>query len=312
VLSPTFEIGSRRAGVDSVFLEDAEAYYAKYQSFDYWRTLIRNVAELARLGDVRLIAEFGCGFGNSTLPLLELFPQARVVASDISPNLLAILNRLLVARGLRERCVPVAVDALKPFMRPGSADLVIGSAILHHLTDPDAFLRMAMAALRPGGVAIFFEPLEGGYAVLRLICEDIAREAKRRGESNAAIKMLDRIARSLEPQIFRKTMPGWQSYNDKWAFPRSVLDALARSAGAHLTINPLHDNVRPFRRQITYMVDTYTKARAADMPPWAWEIIDRFDTGTFSPEMLTDLAFEGSLIFRKAPAGGTQAVPADR
>jgi trans-aconitate methyltransferase len=37
--------------------------------------------------------EFGCGFGNATLPMLDIFPNSRIVAWDISPNLLAILER---------------------------------------------------------------------------------------------------------------------------------------------------------------------------------------------------------------------------
>jgi SAM-dependent methyltransferase len=300
VVSPAPEVGTVREGIDAQFLGDAEAYYAKYQGFDYWRGLIREMTNRIGLEDPSEIVEFGCGFGNSTLPLLDLFPKAKVVATDLSPNLLAILNRLLAARGLQDRCIAVAMDAQKDFIRPACADLVIGSAILHHLVDPAAFARRAFEILRPGGAAVFFEPLEGGYSVLRLICQEIGREAGRRGERGPALAMARRVAASLEPQIFRQAMPGWSRVNDKWAFPRSVLDALAKSVGAELTVYPLHDNVGQFRRIFAYMLATYGESKIADLPPWAWDIFDRYDTMAFSPEMLTDLALEGCIVFRKS------------
>ena len=40
VLTPADEVGAAREGVDHVFLDDAEEYYRKYQSFDYWRALL--------------------------------------------------------------------------------------------------------------------------------------------------------------------------------------------------------------------------------------------------------------------------------
>lgn len=302
VLTPADEVGAPRLGVDHVFLEDAEEYYRRYQSFDYWRSLIRDATQRAGIGDADAIVEFGCGFGNSTLPLLDLFPRAQVVATDISPNLLAILNRLLTARGLTDRCVAVAMDAQKDYVRAGSADLVVGSAILHHLVEPAPFVAQAMRILRSGGAAIFFEPFEGGYAMLRLICQEIVREAGRRKFGSPAVDLARRVAIGLAPQIFRDALPGWQERNDKWMFPRVVIDDIARQVGATLTVYPLHDNERPFRRQFAYMMQAYGGLDPAGLPPWMAEIFDRYDRETFSPQMLTDLAMEGCIIFAKPKA----------
>ncbi len=302
VLTPADEVGAPRLGVDHVFLEDAEDYYRKYQSFDYWRGLIREATQRAGIADADAIVEFGCGFGNSTLPLLDLFPRAHVVATDISPNLLAILNRLLAARGLTDRCTAVAMDAQKDYVRAGTADLVVGSAILHHLVEPAPFVAQAMRILRPGGAAIFFEPFEGGYAVLRLICQEIVREADRRKFDSPVVDLVRGVVISLAPQIFRDALPGWQKRNDKWMFPRVVIDDMARKAGATLTIYPVHDNDGQFRRYFTYMMQAYRGMAAADLPSWMAEIFDRYDRETFSPQMLTDLALEGCIIFAKPKA----------
>ena len=87
------------------------------------------------------------------------------------------VRRLLASRSLEERCVPVAMDAQKPYIKEGVADLVFGAAILHHLLDPMTFVQHAMKVLKPGGVAFFFEPLEGGYATLVAICDEVSAEA---------------------------------------------------------------------------------------------------------------------------------------
>jgi len=302
VLTPADEVGAPRRGVDHVFLDDAEDYYRKYQCCDYWRSLIQQATQRVGITDADAIVEFGCGFGNSTLPLLDLFPRARVVATDISPNLLAILNRLLVARGLNDRCIAVAMDAQKDYVRAESADLVVGSAILHHLVEPAPFVAQAMRILRPGGAAIFFEPFEGGYAVLRLICQEIVREAGRRKFDSPVVRLARGVVTMLAPQIFRDALPGWQNRNDKWVFPRAVIDDMARKAGATLTIYPIHDTEGQFRRHFTYMMQADSGLTPADLPSWMTDILDRYDRETFSPQMLSDLAMEGCIIFGKPKA----------
>jgi hypothetical protein len=44
--------------VNSVFLENAEEYYAKFQGFDYWRTLISDATQRAGIADAEAIVEF--------------------------------------------------------------------------------------------------------------------------------------------------------------------------------------------------------------------------------------------------------------
>ena len=300
IVTPHAELSAAKEGVDSVFLENAEDYYAKYQGFDYWKMLIEQATKRISIASPTLIVEFGCGFGNSTLPLLELFPGAQVIATDISPNLLLILNRLVTARGQRTRCIAAAMDAQKPYLRDGIADLVVGSAILHHLAEPDIFVRRAMDVLKPGGAAIFFEPFEAGNALLRLICLEIEAEANRRKvKNNRAIKWLHAIPEQLAPQIFRARHRGWRELNDKWAFPKSVLERIARENGADLLIYPIHDNQKQFTRHFGYMMETYAGILKSELPDWAWKIFDRFDNEIFSPEMLTDLLLEGCVIFQK-------------
>jgi SAM-dependent methyltransferase len=299
LLSPRSEAGTKREGVNEVFLGNAEDYYQRYQGYDYWKSLLMTALRACGEADPALVVEFGCGFGNATLPALELMPKANIIATDISPNLLAILNRLLHERGFSGRCAPIAMDAQKHYLRREIADLVFGAAVLHHLADPGSFVCEALRILKPGKPAFFFEPLEGGHAILRLICQNVVDEAKRRNQFTHPVTYAQTVAESLEPQIFRAATPGWRDRDDKWVFSRAVLDRIAEQAGAQVAVYPLHDNNGQFSRSFAYMLQTYGGIPRDSMPGWVWDIFDRYDRKAFSPEMLIDLAMEGCIIFRK-------------
>jgi SAM-dependent methyltransferase len=300
ILIPEPEIGAKREGIDSTFLDDAEDYYERFQGFEYWRMLIDAASRRVGIAAPELVVEFGSGFGNSTLPMLDLFRRAHVIATDLSPNLLAILRRLLDAHDVADRCTVVAMDAHRDYIRPASADLVVGSAILHHLADPGLFIERAMAVLKPGGCAIFFEPMEAGHAILRLILLAVAAEAKRRRDKSPGVRWLETWRTALEPQLYRDRLSGWRERNDKWVFPRSVLDEIGRRAGAReFIVYPLHDNDRQFSRSAKYALKTYGGFEPDAIPTWAWQIFDEFDRTHFSPELLTDFALEACIIYRK-------------
>lgn len=300
ILSPRDEAGSLRQGVNHTFLDDAEEYYRKFAGFDYWASKIGIACESIGLTAPRVAIEFGAGFGNASIPFLKHFGSCRLIATDISPNMLAILKRLSLEHNVAHRCVPVAMDAMKPYLREGVADFVFGAAVLHHLVEPGAFVYRAMQVLRPGGSAVFFEPMEGGHAMLRVLCLEILREAERRGVADQADMVVTRkLIDSFRPQIFREAEPNWQARDDKWVFPRSALDSIAARAGARLSIIPMHNQVAPFRGQFSYLLKAYGGIEPETYPAWAWDVFDRYDHDSFSREMLVDLCFEACIVFSK-------------
>ncbi|CAG4889260.1 class I SAM-dependent methyltransferase [Paraburkholderia gardini] len=305
VLTPAPEVGAKREGVSATFLENAEEYYKKHEFFDYWREALKNALLLAGVKDASTIVEYGCGFGNSTLPLLDIFPNAKIISMDISPNLLTILQRLLVARGLDGRCTPIALDVHKPYIREGVADVVVGSAILHHLVEPGKCVGAAMRVLKPGGSAIFFEPFEAGHAMLRIAIREMCAAAAIREFSSPALTWLAEISAEWMLQIKRDQLPNWKSLDDKWLFPRSVLQNIADDVGAELIIKPLRNNRasdRPFAKHLRYFLESWKSIDPEDtkmMPDWAWEIVARYDDEFFSSGLKEDLMFEGTVVFRK-------------
>lgn len=299
VLSPAPEVGVARLGVSDTFLKDAEKYFEQHEGFGYWKKCFSKAFAHIKVPDAGLMVEFGCGFGNATIPLLELLPNYKIIATDISPNQLAILRRLIDERSYAGRCVPVAMDAHRPYIKAGCADLICGSAILHHLVKPGLFIGAAMRVLKPGGYAVFFEPFEVGYAIVRMLSLDIAAEAKLRKTEGEVFGWLERFADVLDIQIKRERRPGWHDRDDKWVYPRSVLQRIADENGAELIVYPNHSTVAPFRSHISNFITALGGYELTALPDWAWAKIDRMDNDIFSPEALSDMLVTGCVMFRK-------------
>jgi ubiquinone/menaquinone biosynthesis C-methylase UbiE len=299
VFSPKPEIGQKRVGVNATFLENAEEYYRKHQGFEYWKGLFAAAFTKMAIKDAPLIVEYGCGFGNSTLPILEIMPTSQIIASDISPNLAAIGRRLISDRGFADRCMFVAMDAQKAYLKENIADLVTGSAILHHLAEPELLIAAAMRVLKPSKCAIFFEPFELGYAIIRMLCLDICAEAARRSVTSPMIEWLRQLAEALNLQIARERNPGWRDLDDKWVFPRNALQTIADKVGAELIVYPIDGGAGKFRAHLVYMIVNYVNLAVSDLPDWAWAIVDRIDNDIFSPASMPDVLLSGCVIFRK-------------
>jgi 2-polyprenyl-3-methyl-5-hydroxy-6-metoxy-1,4-benzoquinol methylase len=110
----------------------------------------------ARLGDINglNVLDYGCGHGMASVVLARL--GARVTALDLSPRYLSEAQRRGKANHVTIEFVQADGDRL-PFADE-TFDRVWGNAILHHLSLPQAS-RELRRVLRPGGIAVFCEPL---------------------------------------------------------------------------------------------------------------------------------------------------------
>jgi SAM-dependent methyltransferase len=116
------------------------------------------------LGDVRgrRIVDFGCGSGANTVLLANR--GARVWAVDISEDLIRLGVRRLAVNGRAGGAQYIVGSAHDLPFPEGSIDIVFGIAILHHL-DLALVSREVHRVLRPGGRAIFQEPVRNSAAV---------------------------------------------------------------------------------------------------------------------------------------------------
>ena len=114
------------------------------------------------LGDVRgkTVLEYGCGDGVNTVLLANR--GAHVISLDLSPELIDVARHRLRAHNITSGVDFIVGSAHNVPLPDESIDVVLGIAILHHL---DLALASAEVkrVLRPGGVALFQEPVRNSW-----------------------------------------------------------------------------------------------------------------------------------------------------
>ena len=164
----TGEGGSRRlSNADAKVLErEAEFWQSGETPFLRVRRHIdRAIGAYARSNDMhgfydvrgRHVLDYGCGSGRASMRYVR-DGAAFVTGFDIAPAMIEEAKRRAADAGVSERTSFMVADAHATPYDPDSFDLVVGIAILHHLDIPVA-LREIRRVLRPGGRAVFMEPL---------------------------------------------------------------------------------------------------------------------------------------------------------
>jgi SAM-dependent methyltransferase len=180
--------------------------------------------------------EIGAGTGYFTLNLMQAGVIRSGVCMDISPGMLAALQRNAADLGLT--VATVTGDAEKLSLADESFDLVFGHAVLHHIPHLDRAFAEFMRVLRPGGWIVFAgEPSRYG--------DQLAGIPKR---SALALAPVWRAAMGAAPQSERGEGNGpngtgggdhgLEAFVDVHAFAPADLRSAAATAGfesAHVT-----------------------------------------------------------------------------
>ncbi|WP_217629084.1 class I SAM-dependent methyltransferase [Sanguibacter gelidistatuariae] len=112
---------------------------------------------LAADAGVQRVLDVGAGAGSGTIALAQRFPEANVVATDLSEGMLERVRSLADASGLAGRVSTELADIGADVARLGTFDLAWASASLHEVGDPDRAFRNLRDALRPGGLLAVVE-----------------------------------------------------------------------------------------------------------------------------------------------------------
>ena len=302
IFVPAPEIGRPRIGITESFLDNAEGYHQRFTNTAYFRALIDKALDhLAYAHAAPVVLDIGSGSGNSVFPMLDRFPQATVIATDLSPNLLAILRQYALSKSAyAERLHAVCLDACTNYYAANSYDLAVGAAILHHLIDPVAALAAVHGALKPGAVAMFFEPFENGNAVLMLAYEAIIEKAATLPIRDDVLGLLKAIVGDFRLRMRVRQDPAqFAKMDDKWIFTKSFFIEAARRCGyASVEILPLHACSAVFHDQTRANLNMGLGLPPDALPDWAWSIVDHYDDA-FSPELHSELLIEGMVLLRK-------------
>ena len=287
-------------GVSSQFLEQAHLYHESYFDTALWKNYLKEALQIAGNPEPRTILDIGSGSGNSILPLAEIFPDAHIIATDVSPQLLRILRDFLNQRRDASRFTLACIDATSACYENGIADLVVGAAILHHVYEPEPVLASARKALASGGWAMFFEPLEGGSFLLTTCYERIIAEATPEERDTPAMKLATNMANAHRARSSPRSDPIFEKMDDKWLFTRTEMEQIQLSQGwKNLFLLPLNDSETILRTQAETNLRLGAKLPPSAMPDWAWSIIDSMDT-LMSQNLRRELATEAAIIM-KAP-----------
>ncbi len=290
--------------VTDQFTANAAEYHRRYAAADHFERLFRQGIEATgvEIADAPLILDLGSGSGvNSIVPCLRLFPGARLIATDLSGELLAMLAGYALDTGVAGSVTCVKMDAMSEAVTPAAFDLVTGASILHHLSVPEQGLAAAARALKPGGHAIFHEPFHG-WAVMRLAFQWILAEAALRGD--ALDPAADAVLRATILDVAARSDPdpsaaGFAALDDKWLFSRTRIEASARAAGFRdVRFKPHGGKPTIYREMAAVQLRLDSGRDDLTLPAWADDILATFDDALTRDAKL-ELMMEGTIVLTR-------------
>lgn len=304
IVMPEPEVGLQRIGITDQFLAHAETYSAKYSNEGHFAQLFCNAfAALGGIPEGGTVLDVGTGSGINTIgPLLAQLPGCTIVATDLSPDLLRLLRKFVVTNRLDDRVFCVCTDAMRNHFEPATFDLVVGAAILHHLLDPIEALRAAHRTLKPGGMAIWFEPFEPGVRMVRFLYKLIlglhekGQALDRRVVAAFRALILDADTRAG----LDRDAPHFKQMDDKWLFTRTYIERAAIASGFEsVNFVPHAAHGRLYRDIIRIELKMIGDIPDDALPRWAWELVDLADAN-FTDDAKRDMPHEATIIMRKA------------
>lgn len=120
----------------------------------YWRVF--EIAQQHFVSESQRLLDFGCGKGTSSVVYAKIGYE--VCGFDISPNNINIAERLAQKYALAER-THFSVSIAEKLDYPAEYfDMIVGTDILHHVDIAQSLAECARV-LKPGGLAVFHEPV---------------------------------------------------------------------------------------------------------------------------------------------------------
>jgi ubiquinone/menaquinone biosynthesis C-methylase UbiE len=308
IYSPLYKQSEINNHIHDQFTVKAQEYAKKYQNIDYWEYLLREAFNHAKIKEFekKIILDLGSGAGNTTLPLLEIFNNSIIIATDLSVELLYILQNHLKKFDVKNnsyKLIQCDIHELNKMFKNNSFDIVVGGAILHHLYDPKKVLKQCYYALNAEGIASFFEPFENGNMLLSLLYQFIISQNELEKEKlpDSVINIFKQLVNDFKIRSnINKNSDIFKLLDDKWIFKRNYFEDISKDIGfKSCQIRPLTTDFKKYfeKQSLTYLRlgigFEYDK-----LPLWSREIIKLADV-TFSEEMKKDLLTEGCIILKK-------------
>ena len=220
--------------------------------------------------------EIGAGTGNLTLGLAQKAEFSELWITDLSPRFLERLVDRIGRTGSIERIKPCLLDAnALPFL-DSSFDVIVGHSVLHHLLDFETTLRETYRCLRPGGAAMFGDPMMDSHAIVCMIARQIltlAEDGVGPPVSDGTRQVLEVIAErgGLKSANLRDRDARVLAHEDKYVFPTGFLRDLCQDIGfsdVAIHAEPGHRDLGGDMRRNFLGTVRGTPARIEDLDPY--------------------------------------------
>jgi ubiquinone/menaquinone biosynthesis C-methylase UbiE len=294
----------RASGVTEQFIGNADLYHERYfNRLDFINLADHyfGLADVDRQRPLRYL-DIGSGSGSSVFAAANLLPNASIVASDISPQLLDLLADFVASRDeLRGRITTYCFDLHVPFFKANHFDLIAGAAILHHLVDPYKALKNISSSLKPGGKLILIEPLETGSLVLISMFAQVIKVLQDLGQDQGDLAKLMRAMRlDVQARLGVPVIKPWtRRLDDKWVFDEPYLTSLAQQL--HLSRVDVH----PAQTDLANIYEKSFRGILSDsgngnivVPEEVLKTIQEFDQG-ISVGLKRKMCPSGVIVFTK-------------
>jgi trans-aconitate 2-methyltransferase len=237
-----------------------------YLQFEDERTRpARDLLAQVPLVELRKAFDIGCGPGNSTMLLLERYPDAEIIGIDSSPAMLEEAMRTVPAARFEQGDANV-------WLPDREADLVFGNAIYHWVPDHLQLFSRVLHAMRPGAVLAVQMPDNLAEPTHRLM-NDVASDSRWRtrlaGAARDPLPMPRVYYEALEASAARVDI--WHTvYNHVLDGPDAIVDWV-RGTGLRPFLDPLSSDERA-----DFLQDYRTRIAAAYPPLAAGRVMLRF------------------------------------
>jgi ubiquinone/menaquinone biosynthesis C-methylase UbiE len=289
IWSPGYTESEVERSAHGAFRANAHVYAQKNPSNIKRAKSIGNVLRKSHIetSSVHNVLEIGAGHGNGIDALRILFPQSHIIATDITVEMLYILRHVWKDD---PRVYPVQSDAEVLAFRDASMDFILGWGVLHHLFRPDLALKRCKEILKPGGAALFVEPLREGHEAHAMLYRDLLCD-----ERSADFPPL--LQRHFQVYILQshywflpeKTLPIFGCMDDKWMFETEYFERTSAALQFHSC--EILSVYRPSLEDLGLLgfpIDA--------LPAWAWEKIHTADAHTN-----TKSAISAFILLRNPP-----------
>jgi precorrin-6B methylase 2 len=164
-VAPTYEYRTHhsRDGIGKFYMDREIAQVMGYEGAGWLERSRRDGEErptaaiaALQLKPTDIVADIGAGTGYFSFRMAALVPRGKVLAIDVQPEMIAILNHLKAVKHI-SNVEAILGSEQSPNLLPASIDLALMVDVYHELAHPQEMMQAIVTALKPGGRVVLLE-----------------------------------------------------------------------------------------------------------------------------------------------------------